>query len=122
LGWPGAAPYGPQGADVDFPAFEKTLDTTEPIWDTRNRMNKLSTRAAAKELGLSSTSLDRYVSAGKVPAPKTQRIGGLKVRIWSDRDIEKVRKILPKIANGRKTRYQTERAKKKGSKKISKKK
>lgn len=27
------------------------------------------------------------------------------MRIWTEQDIEKVRTLLPKIANGRKTRY-----------------
>ena len=58
----------------------------------------------------------RYITAKKIPAPKTVRLGGLRVHVWSDRDIERVRKILPKIANGRKTRY-----KKKGPKKTRKK-
>ena len=29
----------------------------------------------------------------------------MRVRLWSDADIERVREILPKIANGRKTRH-----------------
>jgi len=32
--------------------------------------------------------------------------GATKTHIWTDDDIERVRKLLPKIANGRKTRYQ----------------
>ena len=80
-------------------------------------MNGFSTRQAAKKLGLSHTSLVRYIAAGKVPAPKAMNVGRYQVRGWSEADIERVRKILPKIANGRKTRY-----KKKGPKKASKKK
>jgi len=38
---------------------------------------------------------------------------GMRVRLWTDEDIENVRKILPKIANGRKTRYQKLRDKQK---------
>ncbi len=85
-------------------------------------MGGYSTRQAAKKLGLSKTALNRYVASKKVPAPNAQVIGGVDIRSWSDADIAKVRKVLPKIANGRKTRYQKERAKKKGSKKASKKK
>jgi len=80
-------------------------------------MNAFSTREAAKKLGLGLATLARYVATKKVPAPKTARIGSLRVYAWSQADIERVRKILPKIANGRKTRY-----KKKGPKKASKKK
>ena len=85
-------------------------------------MSSFSMRQAAKKLGLSVAALSRYVAAKKVSAPEPERIGGLLIYAWSDEDIERVRKILPKIANGRKTRYQKERAKKKGSKKTSKKK
>jgi hypothetical protein len=81
-----------------------------------------STREAAKRLGLHIITLQRFVSSRRVPAPALQQVGGVRVRLWSDKDIEKVRKILPKIANGRKTRYQKERAKKKGSKRAGKKK
>jgi hypothetical protein len=33
------------------------------------------------------------------------RVGGVRVRLWSDKDIAKVRVLLPKIRNGRKLRY-----------------
>jgi predicted site-specific integrase-resolvase len=85
-------------------------------------MKKVSTREAARKLGLSFPTLNRYIAAGKIAVPPVQELGGGKFRLWSEGDIEKVRKILPKIANGRKTRYQKERAKKKGSKRASKKK
>lgn len=31
--------------------------------------------------------------------------GGMTMHLWTDEDVEKVRELLPKIANGRKTRY-----------------
>ena len=79
-------------------------------------MNGYSTREAAKKLGLSLITLKRYVAAKKVPAPALVRVGGMRVRPWSEKDIEHVRKILPKIANGRKTRYK-KKASKTGKKK-----
>jgi len=69
------------------------------------RMDKVSTREAARRLGLSFPTLNRYIAAGKVPVPRVQEAGTVKFRLWSEEDIEKVRKRLPKIANGRKTRY-----------------
>jgi len=74
-------------------------------------MNGCSTRQAAKKLGISHPSLSRYIAAGKVPAPKGIIVNGIEVRSWTDADIERVRKILPKIANGRKTRYKKKKAK-----------
>jgi hypothetical protein len=68
-----------------------------------------STRQAAKQLGLNAGTLSRYIAKKKVPAPETAQFGNLKVHAWSEKDIERVRKILPKIQNGRKTRYQKQK-------------
>jgi hypothetical protein len=68
-----------------------------------------STQQAAKKLGIDARSLNRYIATKKVPAPPMTRVGGVKVRLWTDQDITKTRKLLPKIANGRKTRYQNQR-------------
>ena len=74
-------------------------------------MNELSTRDAAKKLGLSFTSLNRYIAAKKIPLPPLVRVGGVRVRLWSDTDIAKVRAVLPKLKNGRKLRYKKSRRK-----------
>ena len=68
-------------------------------------MKQYSTREAAKKLGLSLLSVQRYIAAGKIPAPPVLNVGGGKLRIWTEAEIEHVRQLLPKIANGRKTRY-----------------
>lgn len=74
-------------------------------------MSELSTRGAAKKLGLSFTSLNRYIAAKKIPLPPLVRVGGIRVRLWSDKDIAKVRAVLPKLKNGRKLRYKKSRRK-----------
>jgi predicted DNA-binding transcriptional regulator AlpA len=74
-------------------------------------MDSFSTRAVAKKLGLSVATLARYIAVKKLPAPKTVKLGGLRVHAWSERDIERVRKLLPKIKNGRKLRYKKLRRK-----------
>jgi hypothetical protein len=76
-------------------------------------MKQYSTREAAKKLELHLVTIQTYIAAGKIPAPPLLDVGGNKLRIWTDQDIEKVREVLPKIANGRKTRYQKLRAKQK---------
>lgn len=68
-------------------------------------MRKYSSRQAAEKLGISMTSLTRYIVDGKIPAPEATVIGRYEVRAWSEEEIERVRALLPKIANGRKTRY-----------------
>lgn len=80
-------------------------------------MAKYSTREAAKKLGLSLMTIQRYIAAAKIPAPPVEILGGGKFRTWSQEDIDRVRKLLPKIANGRKTRYQKQRQKDKAQKK-----
>ena len=78
-------------------------------------MVKLSTRQAATKLGISYEALARYVALGKVPSPEVVSVGkGTRVvHAWTEQEIEHVRKLLPKIANGRKTRYQKLREKQK---------
>lgn len=73
--------------------------------------NRYSTAQAAKRLGLSLMSIHRYMVSKKIPVPLMQRVGNVRVRLWTDRDIERVRALLPKIKNGRKTRYQKQRKK-----------
>jgi predicted DNA-binding transcriptional regulator AlpA len=67
-------------------------------------MKSISTREAASKLGISLISLQRYITAKKISAPKLQRIGGVRVRLWTDQDITRVRKELPRIKNGRSKR------------------
>lgn len=75
-------------------------------------MSTSSTRYAAKKLGIDVATLSRYIKAGKVPAPKTVEIGGLRVHSWTETDIERVRALLPKIKNGRTTRHKKQAQKK----------
>ncbi|SRR6266852_3357005 len=76
-------------------------------------MTRLSTREAAKELGIDHSTLANYLAVGKIPLPETVTVGKRIVHMWTEEEIEHVRKLLPKIANGRKTRYQKLREKQK---------
>ncbi len=76
-------------------------------------MKQHSSREAAKKLGLHLGTLQRYIAEGKIPAPPLVHIGANTLRIWTETDIDRVRTTLPKIANGRKTRYQKLREKQK---------
>jgi predicted transcriptional regulator len=68
-------------------------------------MNSFSTRQAAQDLGITHAALSKYLKAGKIPAPKMITSGGMTLHLWTQEEIERVREILPKIANGRKTRH-----------------
>ena len=74
-------------------------------------MSTFSTRRAAVKLGIPHPTLAHYIKVGKVPRPKSFTSGGMTVHIWTEADIERVRKLLPKIANGRKTRYMKKKGK-----------
>jgi hypothetical protein len=77
-------------------------------------MKTLSTREAAKKLGITGVALGRYLKLGKVlPPAQTVQVGGRHIHAWTEEEIEHVRKLLPKIANGRKTRYSKLREKQK---------
>jgi len=84
-------------------------------------MKNYSMRQAAKKLGLPVSTLSNYVVLKKIPSPQTVATGDIIVYLWTDAEVENVRKLLPKIANGRKTRYQKLRAKQKGTKTQKKK-
>jgi predicted site-specific integrase-resolvase len=72
-----------------------------------------STREAAEVLGIHHITLQRYVTSSKVPAPHLRTVGGVRVRLWSAEDIEKVRTVLPTIANGRRHKKKATKARKK---------
>lgn len=81
-------------------------------------MPEYATRDVAKQLGLSLITLKRYIAAKKIPVPPLKIFGNVRVRVWRERDIEAIRRVLPSIKNGRKTRYNKQRTQpKKKSKK-----
>ncbi len=81
----------------------KVLDTGASIVNNYIRMKIYSSTQAAKQLGLTPAAITKYIKAGKIPAPKMME--GVHRYMWTEEDVEHVRKLLPKIANGRKTRY-----------------
>jgi len=70
-----------------------------------------SSQEAARRLGISASALGNYIRDKKIPSPQSVTTGGITVYLWTEEEIEHVRQILPKIANGRKTRYQKLREK-----------
>ncbi|HEY1527853.1 MAG TPA: hypothetical protein VGH51_16595 [Candidatus Angelobacter sp.] len=73
-------------------------------------MNRYSTRQAAKMLGIAHTTLAHYIEIGKVPAPESMIPGVRPTHVWTEEEVERLRKLLPKIANGRKTRYKKKKS------------
>jgi hypothetical protein len=63
------------------------------------------------------TTLNKFIAQKKIPLPPMTLVGGVRVRLWSDADIEEVGRCLPKLANGRRTRHKKKQATKTKSKK-----
>jgi len=72
-------------------------------------MRSYFTAQVARMVGIHKVTLKRWLLAGKVREPRRISNGGIQARIWTDRDVERVRKY--KAAN-----YRKGRGRKKGSK------
>ena len=59
-------------------------------------MKTHSSREAAAKLGISLMTLQRYIAAKKITAPRLQVVGGIRLRLWTSRDIERVGKQMKK--------------------------
>ena len=55
-----------------------------------------STRVAAEKLEISLVTLQRRIANGSIKPPKLQQVGGVTIRLWTDKDIEQVRRQLKK--------------------------
>ena len=55
-------------------------------------MATYSTVQVAEVLGITSDTLHRWIRQGLVKAPSIQSLGGMRVRIWSEEQVEAVRK------------------------------
>jgi excisionase family DNA binding protein len=55
-------------------------------------MSPLSTKQVAERLGLSPSTLERWLAKGKVQRPKSLTVGENVFRNWTDADIERVKK------------------------------
>lgn len=65
-------------------------------------MQTYSTREVASKLGIDRVTLQRYIAKNLILVPPVKSLGGGRFREWTDRDVEKLRKQLPKVKNGRK--------------------
>jgi predicted site-specific integrase-resolvase len=61
-----------------------------------------STKWVAGIVGINRVTLQRWLLSGKLAEPRRISSGGVDLRIWTDRDVERVRKY--KAANYRKGR------------------
>ncbi len=53
---------------------------------------RVSTQQAAKLAGVGQATLHRWIESGKLKAPKLTRVGGVLVRLWSEREVAQIRR------------------------------
>jgi plasmid maintenance system antidote protein VapI len=54
-------------------------------------MKACSTTEAAEKLGMHRVNLQNAIKQKKIPAPKLSKVGGVSVRLWTNRDIARAR-------------------------------
>ena len=57
----------------------------------------VTTRYAAKEVGISLMTLQRWIANGDIQAPRLQIMNGRATRIWEADDLERLRRLKEKI-------------------------
>jgi excisionase family DNA binding protein len=55
-------------------------------------MKTYSTVEVAKLLGVGNDTLHRWIHSNVIQAPPVQRLGKVSVRLWTEKDVEKVKK------------------------------
>jgi predicted site-specific integrase-resolvase len=55
---------------------------------------KHTTVEAAAKIGVSRQTLQTWIAEGKIIPPKMLEVGRMTVRLWSESDIEKARRLL----------------------------
>jgi len=75
----------------------------ESLTEVENKLTKtMIERFGAVLCGrITTDGLQRYIAAKKITPPKLRALGSVRVRLWTERDINRVRKELPGIKNGR---------------------
>ena len=56
-------------------------------------MKTLSTLQVAAKVGVDRVTLERWISARKVKLPKTVTIGSRQFRLWTESDVERIRRF-----------------------------
>jgi predicted site-specific integrase-resolvase len=76
-------------------------------------MRTLSTVQVARAVGVHKVTLQRWLLDGKLREPRRVKQGGVDLRVWTDQDVDRVRKY--KAAHYRKGRGRKKAQKKSGN-------
>jgi excisionase family DNA binding protein len=63
-----------------------------------------STGEAATQIGISRQTLQAWIAAGRIAAPKSIDVGGMSVRMWTPADIKRARQFKGTLKPGPQTR------------------
>jgi DNA-binding transcriptional MerR regulator len=61
---------------------------------------RYTTVEIAREANVPRATLQFWISSGKIAAPKVRLVGGKAVRLWTEADIERVRKLKGSLKSG----------------------
>lgn len=84
-------------------------------------MSNYSSRETAELLGISPSALAHFVKAGKVTGPKFVIPGKRNTHLWTEEQIARLRKRLPRLIKGTRIGQKYKLAKKSTAKKVFKK-
>jgi excisionase family DNA binding protein len=57
-------------------------------------MMRYSTVQVAKMLGIHQPSLQRLIRQKRIPFPSLETVGGMRIRLWTEADVERARKAM----------------------------
>ncbi len=58
---------------------------------------KLTTTEAAEKTGIHLATLQRWIATGRIKAPKPTLVGAVGYRLWSAKDVVRLRKVKEEI-------------------------
>ena len=70
------------------------LDSNRRVCYICVAMKRYTTNEAAAKLGVHRVTLQRWIASGRITAPEVQRVGVLNFRLWTESDIQRVRKEI----------------------------
>jgi len=59
-------------------------------------MRRYSTAQVAKMLGIQQPNLQRLIRERRIPFPTLQRVGKLRIRLWTPKDVKRAREAIRK--------------------------
>ena len=72
-------------------------------------MKTYSTAEAAKLIGVNRVTLQNWLIHGKVSEPKKVSAGAVQIRVWTDRDVQRVKAYKAKFYRKGRGRKQTDK-------------